>query len=215
MYNILIVDDHTLVINGFKTILTNFPQIKIVGEALNGVEALKLIETLNPNIVLLDINMPEMNGIECLKEIKRLYPTTKVIILSMHHEEIYVLKAVKNNVDGYLMKNCEIEELISAIELVGKGEKYISKKISLETLKKATNPTYVSNFNENFNLSTREIEIIKALSEGLTNKEISEKLFISDRTVNTHRTNIMFKMQVKNSVELVVKALEQKIITIR
>lgn len=210
---LVIVDDHSLVINGYKNILANFPSIEIIGETNNGENAIKLIKAIQPDIVLMDINLPLINGIECVKELKKLECKSKFIFLTMHHEEIYVLKAVKAGANGYILKDTEIEELFSAIEKVHYSDSfYYCDKLDLKIKKKLNNPNLISEFDEKFNLTSREIEVIKALSLGLNNKEISEKLFISDRTVNTHRTNIMFKMQVKNVVELVVKALELRII---
>ena len=161
----------------------------------------------------MDINMPIMNGLDCIKEIKQHPLKTKIICLTMHHEEIYVLKALKAGANGYILKDTEIKELVAAIEKVYHSDDfYYCEKLDLDIKKKINNPSLLSNFDENFNLTSRELEVIKLLAQGLNNKEISEKLFISDRTVNTHRTNIMFKMNVKNVVELVVKALDLKLI---
>ena len=210
---IVLVDDHSLVLSGFKNILSKVPNFELVGEINNGEDAIQMILALKPDVVLMDINMPIMNGIDCIKEVKQHNLNTKIICLTMHHEEIYVLKAIKAGADGYILKDTEIDELVSAIEHVHNSNSfYYCQKLDMSIKKKINNPLFISDFDEKFNLTTREIEVIKALSLGLNNKEISEKLFISDRTVNTHRTNIMFKMQVKNVVELVVKALDLKFI---
>ena len=210
---LVIVDDHSLIINGYKNIFSNFPKLEIIGETNNGKDAITLIQSLNPDIVLMDINLPFKNGIDCVKELKQLDCTSKFIFLTMHHEEIYVLKAVKAGASGYILKDTEIEELISLIERIHYSDTFhYSDKLNIDIKKKLNNPSLLSEFDEKFNLTSREIDVIKLLSLGLNNKEISEKLFISDRTVNTHRTNIMFKMNTKNAVELVVKALELKLI---
>jgi two-component system, NarL family, response regulator DegU len=210
---LVIVDDHSLIINGYKNIFSNFPNLEIIGETNNGKDAITLIQSVSPDIVLMDINLPFKNGIDCVKELKQLDCTSKFIFITMHHEEIYVLKAVKAGASGYILKDTEIEELISLIERIHYTDTFhYSDKLNIDIKKKLNNPSLFSEFDEKFNLTSREIDVIKLLSLGLNNKEISEKLFISDRTVNTHRTNIMFKMNTKNAVELVVKALELKLI---
>ncbi len=208
---IVLVDDHALVTKGFRTILAKHKNFLIVGEANSSPEALEIIKNTEPNVVLLDINMPGETGIECAKKIVKSYSNSKIIMLTMHDEEQYILKALSVGAHGYVMKNSELEELIEAIQTVHNGGEYFSKLINAETLetiklKLKENPEW----NELTELTKREIQIIKAIAEGWSNKEISDQLYISDRTVNTHRTNIMAKMKVKNSVELVVKAMKEK-----
>ncbi len=208
---IVLVDDHALVTKGFRTILAKNKNFLIVGEANSSPEALEIIKNTKPDVVLLDINMPGETGIECAKKIAKSFSNSKIIMLTMHDEEQYILKALSAGAHGYVMKNSELEELTTAIETVHNGGEYFSKLINEETLesiklKLKENPEY----NDLHELTKREIQIIKAIAEGWSNKEISDQLYISDRTVNTHRTNIMAKMKVKNSVELVVKAMKEK-----
>lgn len=209
---ILLVDDHNLLVYSLSSMLKTDERFEIVGMASNGLEAIKIFENTNPDVILMDINMPEMNGIETTKKIKESNSTSKVIMLTTHHEEAYILKSDLVGADGYLFKNCDMDELFEAIVIVNQGEKYYSKKISPDLISKILKRNYTQEELIENELTKREIEIIKAISEGLNNKEISEKLFISDRTVNTHRTNIMNKLNAKNSVDLVVKAIEKKII---
>ena len=209
---ILLVDDHNLVMYGFNNILSSYDRFEIIGEAVTGVQAIELCETLNPHVILMDITMPELNGIEATKKIKARDENVKIIILTTHDDEAYMIKADLVGADGYLFKNCEKDELIEAVVTVFEGGKYYSKKISEELVNKITQKKYLKDMVLENEITKREVEIIKAISEGLSNKQISEKLFISDRTVNTHRTNIMLKLNVKNSVELVVKAIEKKLI---
>lgn len=209
---ILLVDDHNLLVYSLSSMLKTDERFDIVGMASNGLEAIKIFENTNPDVILMDINMPQLNGLETTRKIKETDSSTKVIMLTTHHEEAYILKSDLVGADGYLFKNCDMEELFEAIFRVNQGEKYYSKKISNDLVSKILKRNYSQEELIENELTKREIEIIKAISEGLNNKEISEKLFISDRTVNTHRTNIMNKLNAKNSVDLVVKAIEKKII---
>ena len=208
---IVLVDDHVLVTKGFRTILAKHKNFLIVGEANSSIEALEIIKYTKPDVVLLDINMPGETGIECAKKIAKSFSNSKIIMLTMHDEEQYILKALSVGAHGYVMKNSELEELKEAIETVHNGGEYFSKLINTESLEAIKLKLHEDpNMKGVIVLTKREIQIIKLIAEGLNNKEISQKLFISDRTVNTHRTNIMAKMQVKNSVELVVKAMKEK-----
>ena len=210
---IVLVDDHALVMKGFTNLLAKNADFKIVGEATSSLEALDIVKKQKPNIVLMDINMPNETGIECARKIVKSYPESKIIMLTMHNDEQYILKALSVGAKGYVMKNCEFEELMQAISEVNAGNEYFSKGIDPTTIdeikQKLSENSKEAEFTE---LTKREIQIIKAISQGWSNKEISDKLFISDRTVNTHRTNIMAKMKVKNSVELAVKALRENLI---
>ena len=210
---IVLVDDHALVMKGFTNLLSKKGDFKIVGEATSSIEALEIVKKQKPDVVLMDINMPDETGIESARKIVKLHPGTKIIMLTMHNDEQYILKALSVGAKGYIMKNCELDELVQAIEEVNKGNEFFSKNIDqqiIQSIKEKINEQ--GQELEHTELTKREIQIIKAISEGLSNKQISDKLYISDRTVNTHRTNIMAKMKVKNSVELVVKALRENLI---
>ncbi len=209
---IALVDDHVMVTKGFRNLLSKKAKFEIVGEASNAEEAKDLVHDMHPDVVLMDINMPGDTGITCTKDIKKSSPKTKVIMLTMHHEEQYIHKALAAGADGYVLKNSDVTELIEAIETVHQGNDFFSSTISKAAIEEIKRK--VANLEEHFSreLTKREIQIIRAISEGLNNKQISERLYISDRTVNTHRTNIMQKMNVKNSVELVVKAMREKLI---
>lgn len=209
---IALVDDHIMVTKGFKNLLSKNEKFEIIGTASTTDEALLLVERELPDIVLMDINMGEKSGIDCSAEIIDKYPETKIIMLTMHHEEQYIQKALSVGAVGYILKNSDIEELNEGIENVYNGGNYFSKIIREETINKILQK--IENEEDFYvrELTKREIQIIKAISEGLNNKQIAKRLYISDRTVNSHRTNIMHKMNVKNSVELVVKAIREKII---
>lgn len=208
---ILLVDDHQLVLDGFKMIISKEENFKVVGVAKDGIEAFELTSELDANLVMMDINLPSINGIEATKKIKAKYPLVKVLILSMNESQEYVIKADQAGADGYLLKSIEKEELVEAINTVLNGGKYYCKALSPELIDLVVNKNYKSDSNDS-HLTAREIDIIKELALGSSSKEIAEKLFISDRTVNTHKTNIYKKMDVKNSVELLVKAKQRMII---
>lgn len=208
---ILLVDDHQLVLDGFKMLISKEENFEIVGEAKDGQEAIDLTGELAANLVMMDINLPSINGIEATRKIKSLYPKVKVIMLSMNESQEYVIKADQAGADGYLLKSIEKDELLEAINTVIDGGKYYCKALSPELVDLVENKKYKTELNDSL-LTAREIEIIKELALGSSSKEIAQKLFISDRTVNTHKTNIYKKMDVKNSVELLVKAKQRMIL---
>jgi len=193
----LIVDDHILVANGLKNLLDSFGLFSIVGIISKSSDVLSSIKKLSPNVVLMDINMPGENAIVCARNIKKRFPLTKVAILSMHHEEQYVIQASLANVDGYFLKNTEIEELVSGIEKIANGDRYYCSSISDDYLVEK-----IEIYQPSSELTERGTQDIHPISLGLNNKEIYEHLLINDRTVNTHRTNIMqkcrFKMQLSS-----------------
>jgi hypothetical protein len=195
--SVLIVDDHILVANGLKNLLDSFGLFSIVGIISKSSDVLSSIKKLSPNVVLMDINMPGENGIVCARNIKKIFPLTKVAILSMHHEEQYVIQASLANVDGYFLKNTEIEELVSGIVKIANGDRYYCSSISDDYLVEK-----IEIYQPSSELTERGTQDIHPISLGLNNKEIYERLLINDRTVNTHRTNIMqkcrFKMQLSS-----------------
>ncbi len=209
---IVLADDHLLVLEGFKKLLKSAEHIEIVGEAMDGEQAVFLAINRKPDVLMMDINMPSLNGISAAKKIVQSNSAVKIIMLSMHHEGRYVSMADEAGASGYLIKTLGKEELVLAIEKVAAGEKYYSKDLAATTVQKVLNKEYVKENPAYETLSAREIEILQEIAKGLTNKEIGDKLSISDRTVNAHRTNVLAKLQAKNAVELVVKAMAMGII---
>jgi DNA-binding NarL/FixJ family response regulator len=208
MIKIIIADDHQIVVDGLKSILNQLTDYKVITTASNGKELLKSLEIVEPDIVLLDIDMPVLNGIETLKEIKKHYPGIKTIILTMHEEKSLVKKMTDLGANGFLFKNSDIEELIIAMESVMNGIPYFSVSLRNELINNDLIGNNESNIDSKKSLLTeREIEIIKLIVEGLSNKEIADKLFISPRTVDTHRTNLMKKLEVNNVAGLVRYAI--------
>ena len=220
-YNILLVDDHSLVRDGIKSLLESESELVVIGEAANGEEAIQVTGDLNPDLVICDIRMPKKSGIEAVSEMTKLYPSIKFIMLSMHDSEEYIMQSVQAGAHGYLLKDAGKEEFIKAITTVKDGGKYFSGDVSsilVNNLMKGGGlnikaPTITTEdtqpeaaINENFNLTKREKQILQKAVAGLSNKEIAEELGISKRTTEVHRFNLMKKLNVKNILDLSNKA---------
>jgi two-component system response regulator NreC len=204
---VLLADDHQIIIDGLKSLLQNTGDIVVAGEANNGREALRLLGILKVDVVLMDIDMPVMNGIDALKEIKRTLPGIKVIILSMHQEAGMIKSLMAIGADGYILKSTSQDELIGAIRKVAGGQPYFSAEVTLSLLNNTQNNPSSSKQPVEM-LTDREEEILKLIAEGFSNKEIGNKLFISHRTVDTHRTNLMKKLNANNIAGLISYAIK-------
>lgn len=212
MLKIILAEDHNIVRNGIKVLLEREENIEIVIEATNGVEVLDALKNGDfADIILADINMPEMDGITLIKEIKHLYPEISVIILSMLDNEKYVLQAFNEGAEAYLLKNVSAEELLFCIHQVYSGKKYVCSELALKFLNRMSLPVFENNVTHDF--SIRELEILQLIAEGYTNTEMSDKLFISKRTVEGYRQNLIDKTGSKNSAALIRYALINGIIT--
>lgn len=210
---ILLVDDHQLIIDGLRGFIETNPNYIVVGEANNGNEAIRLAEVLQPDVILMDIEMPEISGIQACQEIKRLHPQMKVVIVSMHNEKQLIKKLIEQGADGYLLKNSSKDDVMTAIEKVLNNHSYFSEEVTLSLLDKNNKEQTNSNtFSKLGDLTEREIEILKLLSQGMTNKEVGDALNISHRTVDTHRTNLMKKLDVTNVAGLIRFAFQNGII---
>jgi DNA-binding NarL/FixJ family response regulator len=213
--NLVLVDDHKIIRDGIKAFLKE-DDINIVGEASNGRELLAMLEETKPDVVLLDINMPEMDGYEATKAIKEQHPDVKVLVLSMLDHEKYVQQMFDAGALGYTLKNIGQEELVHAIRMVADGQKFISTDVALAFLNKLRNILPASAWQHHekrpTDLSAREIEVLKLIAEGMTNAEIADKLFTSKRTIESHRQNIIEKTQVKNTAALIKYALNNGLI---
>jgi DNA-binding NarL/FixJ family response regulator len=214
---IFLVDDHQLVRDGIKALLISAEDLTILGEASSGRECFEKIAKEPPDILILDISLPDTNGIEITKRISAEYPDTRVLILSMYTNEDFIFNSVKAGARGYLPKNTSREELLNAIHAIYEGEEFFSDSISRIMLKsyvrKAKEDDLVSQGGP-IPLTTREIEILKLFAEGFINKEISDQLDISIRTVETHKNHIMKKLELKSTVELIKYAIRNKIVEI-
>lgn len=217
---IVLADDHSLVRDGIRSLLEEESDFEVIGEAANGREAVALVEQKKPTLLIIDIRMPGMNGIEAVEELKRLKNPVKSIILSMHDSEEYILKSLSAGASGYLLKDTGKAEFIKAINTVQQGGKYFSGDISNvlvnsilgKTGSQAITDTNKKTASNDFDLTNKELEILKLVLSGLTNKQISEKLRKSKRTIETHRFNLMRKMEVKNLIDLSRKAREHNLV---
>jgi len=208
---VLLTDDHQIIIDGLKSLLKDSEEITVAGEANNGREALRILDLIDIDVILMDIDMPVLNGIDTLKEIRRLGSEVKVIILSMHNEAGMIKSLMNIGANGYLLKSSSQDELINAIRKVAGGYQYFSTEVTLSLLNKTQNSFQDSNPQIEL-LTDRETEIIQLIAEGFSNKEIGNKLFISHRTVDTHRTNIMKKLNVSNIAGLISYAIKNGIV---
>jgi DNA-binding NarL/FixJ family response regulator len=212
---IVLVDDHRIFRDGLKSLLSEVDFIEVIGEASGGSELLELLKNIKPDLVIVDISMKDISGIEVSKQITALYPEIKIMILSMHTNEEFVINAIKAGVNGYLSKDASRDELLDAIKIIYEGGECYSKLVSDNFLK-----SYVKKYKaehsllENKTLTQREIEILKLAAVGLTNKEIADKLFISNKTVDCHKNNIVQKLKLKNTAEMVLYAVKNKIIEV-
>ena len=205
---LIIADDHELFRSGLAELLKKHDDIKIVKSVADGFEFMDIINSqFEADIVLLDITMPNMDGFQVLKELKTLASNIKPIVISMHSDGNYIAKCAKMGAYGYLLKNTDESELIFSIRTVFKGKKYFSSEIS----EKMINFMSTQSISENV-LSNKETEVLRLISKGLTTKEIAARLFVSSRTIETHRTNILKKFEVKNTAELIKKATEINLI---
>ena len=206
MIEVLIADDHQLLIDGIKTTLEDVSDIKIVAEAYNGLQVLKILKEQKIDVILMDINMPQMDGLDCAKIVSKKYPDIKIIALSQFDEKRFVKRMVKNGASGYVLKDTSKDELIKAIKKVYRGETYFSDRLSINILQREINQ---SQFDPLFpKLTGREKEILRLISFEYNSQEIADKLHVSFHTVETHRSNLISKAGAKNSAGLIRWAME-------
>ena len=211
---IILVDDHTLFRNGLKLLINNTPNFRVIAEASNGKEFIDLLsKEEKPDVVLLDIAMPEMDSIEAAAIALEKYPDLPIITLSMYGEEDYYFKMVSLGVKGFLLKNSDIHEVCSALESVVEGGTYFSQEL-LFNLVSNLRSSSLAGTEDNSMLSERELEILLLICKGFSNQEIADELFISKRTVDKHRANILSKTNCKNTANLVVYAIKNRLVEI-
>lgn len=211
---IVIAEDHTILREGLRSLLSSEPNFEIVGEAEDGREAIKCVEKFRPDLILTDLSMPRMNGMEAIKEIKRQSPKTKVLVLTVHKAEEYILATFRAGANGYLLKDSTHAELVMAVKKVLSGKQYISPEISEKVIEgylegKKTLKTQTSWET----LTQREREILKLIAEGYKNKEIAEDLCISVKTVEKHRANLMEKLDLHSIQALTTFAIEKGLVS--
>ena len=202
---VVIVDDHVMVREGIKQLLEMDGDIRVIGEASDGEEGLKVVEATDPDVLLLDVNMPKMNGLEVLQKIKESGIKRKVLILTIHNEVEYLLKAIEIGVDVYVLKDSELSVLRRAIFAVNEGNTYIQSSLAPLLKKRLEEPDVVESNEEG--LTKREMEVLKLIAEGLYNKEIADRLTISEKTVKNHVSNIFRKINVSDRTQAAVFAI--------
>jgi DNA-binding NarL/FixJ family response regulator len=204
---VLIADDHVMVRQGFMVLLNAQPDIEVIGEAADGNEMVELVETLRPDVVLADISMPNLNGIEATKLVHQRYPDMPVVMITIHTSSSYVIRALRNGARGYVVKNDDFQHVIQAIKTVSLGQRYLSSQVSEQIIDAVISGTSVD-FNLDERISIREREILQLIAEGNSNSQIAKKLVISARTVETHRTNIMRKLELTSQIDILRYAIQ-------
>ena len=210
--NIIVVDDHKIMRDGIRSMLLGRNDIKIIGEAAHGYQLLESLKENDPDVIVLDIALPKMSGIEIAKILSKEYPRIKILVLTASTDEQTLKAAIKAGVPGFLSKDTSKEEFIEAVRVVHFGQHYFGTNISNTIHQILTNSLNENTSKKDEELSNREIEIIKLFAEGLTYKEIAESLYISARTVETHKNNILKKLGLKNTIGLVKYAIKERII---
>lgn len=214
--NIFLADDHTIVRQGLAKLIEAESNFKIIGEAQDGRQAVRKVERLNPDIVIMDIAMPLLNGIEATRQIKKLSPQTKVIILSMHSHDRYISELISLGASGYLLKDSTGAEIVKAISAAMKGDVYLSPSISRRVVENYLTLKKTSSREDLYTkLSNREREVFQMIAEGHSTKEISDILCVSPSTVKTHRANIMEKLQIDNISQLIQFAIRLGIVDVQ
>ncbi len=214
--SVMLADDHSLFRMGMAKLIGELEGIEVTGSAADGKELLRLLDatTQLPGVILMDLNMPNMNGIEATAHIRHHYPQIKIIVLSVYDEEQFIVRMIESGADGYLFKNAEIAEVEKAIRDVANNGFYFNEKMMAAMRKAPTLKTKNLSFNHMVNLTTRELEVLKLICNELTAVEIAEKLFISTRTVDGHRQNLLDKTGARNTAGLVIYAIKHKLLDI-
>lgn len=211
---IVLADDHKVVRQGLRAVLEAEPNLRVVGEIGNGVEVLRLVDRLGPDVLVLDLVMPGLNGLEVTRQIRKHSKKTRVVILSMHKDEAYVIQALKNGASAYVLKDSSAEELVKAVHEAAADRHYLSPPLSDSGIqayvqRAASAPTEIDRYDS---LSSREREVLQLVAEGHTNAEIGKRLFISPRTVEIHRANMMHKLRLHSHTDVIRYALKREIL---
>lgn len=206
--DVVLVDDHAILRDGLKTIIAQEVDMKVVGEATGSIQLQEILKKVTPTVIIMDINMPEMNGIELTKWVKSYHPSIKIIILTMYKNDEYFMASIREGADGYLLKDSPSEDVIAAVRTISKGESVIPAGMTrkLISLHQSVSDT------EDNSLTAREMEVLLKLVEGLSNKEIAHKLFISDKTVKIHVSNIFKKLDVKSRSQAIIYAVQHNLV---
>jgi len=212
---VLIVDDHTLVRDGIRALLALVADTNVVGEAANGKEALEKVKRLAPDVVLMDLAMPIMSGLEATRRIRKRFPGTKVLALTQYEDKEYIIPTIEAGARGFISKTAAFSELASAIQAVYQGGSFLSPMAAAAVVEECQQKFAIEGEKDSYqNLTDREREMLKLVAEGYTAKEIADMLVISLRTVETHKTNLMKKLDIHNKADLIRFAIRKGIITL-
>jgi DNA-binding NarL/FixJ family response regulator len=203
--SILIVDDHPVVRQGLRAMLSSEPDFAVMGMAASAREALNLLEHKEPDVVLMDLRMPEMEGTEAIVELRRIRPNIRILVLTNYGSDEYIMRATQAGAMGYLLKNTPQEEIVKAVRMVYRSERYVPEDIAQRLFEAIGREE----------LSPRELEVLSLVAQGCTNKDVAQRLFISDKTVRNHVTSCMLKLQAKDRTEAVTRAIERGLIRIQ
>lgn len=206
---VMLADDHRIVRQGLRAILNAVPEFRLIGEASDGLEAVRLVERLKPDVLVLDLSMPGLDGLEVARQVTRRPPRPHVVVLSMHSTDLHVHKAFQAGATAYVLKDAGAEHLVAAIQAAARGRRYLSPPLSEENLEAGIQRCEATGEDPSEGLTTREREVLQLTAEGHSGAHIAERLFISPRTVETHRANLMRKLGVRNQKELVRFAVER------
>ncbi len=212
MITLVLAEDHHLVRQGLKLLLETEKSFRLLGEAADGLEAVRLVETLNPNVLVLDLMIPRLHGLEVTRAVRRDHPRTRVIILSMHADEPYVVEALRNGASGYVLKDATGAELVQAVNEVCAGRRYLSPVLAERALTGYVERPGESELDIYETLTNRERLVLQLAAEGTSNPAIAKRLFISPRTAETHRANLMRKLGLRSQTDLVRFAIRKGII---
>lgn len=208
MIKVLIADDHTIVRTGLRALLQAEPSLTLVGEATGGLEALQLVDELTPHVLVLDISMPDLDGISVTRQLRSRYPDLKILILTLHEDKALLREAIKSGASGYILKRAAEAELISAIQIVMRGDMYVEPSMLRDLIEDYPRP--MKEEHESLEpLTRREIDVLKLIVQGYTNRQVGHELGISVRTVEGHRANLSDKLRLRSRVELVRYAREK------
>ena len=211
---LIIAEDHTILRAGLRALLSSREDIEVIGEAGDGREAIRIADQLVPDLLLIDLSMPKLNGIEAIKEIKKKHPKIKILVLTVHKGDEYIIASLEAGADGYILKDASQNELLLAMDYIMNDKLFLSPSISDKIV-----TGYLLNKSQNKpkssldNLTNREREILKLIAEGLTNKKIADHLFISLKTVEKHRANLMQKLNLRNTASITAFAIEKGLVS--
>ena len=212
MKTVVIADDHSIVRQGLRALILADPGFRLLGEADNGLQAVRLVETMKPQILVVDLMMPGLNGLEVARQTKEISPLTRIVILSMHSDEAYVLEALRNGATGYVLKDAHATDFMQALLAVAAGQHYLSPPLSQRAIEVYAQKTEVATLDIYETLTKREREVLHLAAEGHSQNEIATKLVISPRTAETHRANLMRKLGLQNQTDLVRFAIKRGIV---